>query len=126
MPISTTSVIAVGRQSRDGRGERLLVVAADHQERRGETAVRDRDAGERPAPQSRSSRRHDVVRHARRRQRERFFAAAPEHERVAALQTHDASPAPRGADHQRVDRRPASAHGGPARLPTKKRCACRA
>ena len=41
---------------------------------------------------------------AGRRQRERFFAAAAEHERVAALEPHDALAAPRGADHQAVDR----------------------
>ena len=43
--------------------------------------------------------------HAGALQRERFFAAAAEHERVAALQPHDAAAAARGADHQRVNRR---------------------
>ena len=37
-------------------------------------------------------------------QRERFLSAAAEHERVAALQPHDPAPAPRRANHQRVDR----------------------
>ena len=36
-------------------------------------------------------------------QRQRLFAAAPEHERVAALQAHDAAAAARRANHQRVD-----------------------
>ena len=48
------------------------------------------------------------------RQRERLFAAAPEHERVAALEAHDAQPAPRVLDEQAVehvllDRLPAGA-----------------
>ena len=38
------------------------------------------------------------------RQRQRFFGAAAEHERVAALQPHDALALPRGADHQPIDR----------------------
>ena len=48
---------------------------------------------------------HDVVRDARVLQRQRFFAAAAEHERVAALQPDHAPAAPGGANHQRVDRR---------------------
>ena len=42
-------------------------------------------------------------RHAGRSQRERFLAAPPQHERIAALQADDAAPAPGGANHQRVD-----------------------
>ena len=37
------------------------------------------------------------------RERQRFFAAAAEHERIAALQPHDAAAAPRRANHQRVN-----------------------
>ena len=48
--------------------------------------------------------RHDVVRHAGLLQRQRFLAAAAEHERIAALQPHDATSAPGGANHQRVNR----------------------
>ena len=36
-------------------------------------------------------------------QRQRLLAAAPEHERVAALQPHDAAAALRGANHHGVD-----------------------
>ena len=35
-------------------------------------------------------------------QRQRLLAAAPEHERVAALQPHDAQPGPRASEHQRL------------------------
>ena len=48
---------------------------------------------------------HDVVGHAGLLQRQRFLAAAAEDERIAALQPHDAAAAPRGADHQRLNRR---------------------
>ena len=43
--------------------------------------------------------RHDVERHAGRLQRERFFTAAAEHERIAALQPDHAAAAFRRADH---------------------------
>ena len=66
--------------------------------------------------------RHDLERDAGGDQRQRLFPAAAEHERVAALQPHDALAAARGANHQLVDHVWRMA-GRPARLPTKKRCA---
>src|SRR5262245_16959137 len=59
--------------------------------------------GSRRRDRARSS-GHDVVGNTRPLQREGFFPAAPEHERVAALEPDDATPAPRGFDHQRLDR----------------------
>ena len=47
---------------------------------------------------------HDLERHAGGLERERFFAAAAEHERIAALEAHDAPAAPRGADQRADDR----------------------
>ena len=44
---------------------------------------------------------HDLERHPGGRERQRFLAAAPEHERVAALQPHHAAAAARGANQQR-------------------------
>ena len=46
----------------------------------------------------------DVVRNAGALQRERFLAAATEHERIAALQADNAAAAPRGANYQPVNR----------------------
>ena len=57
--------------------------------------------------------RHDLERHARRVERQRLFATAAEHERIAALQPHDSPSAPRGPNHHRVNRRAATAHAGP-------------
>ena len=48
----------------------------------------------------------------RRRQRQRFLAAAAEHERVSSLETHDAAAASRRPHHQPVDE--LLAHRGPA------------
>ena len=45
---------------------------------------------------------HDLERDARRAQRERLLAAAAEHERVAALQAHDAPARPGALEHQRL------------------------
>ena len=61
---------------------------------------------------------HDLVRDAGGLERERFFAAAAEHERIAALQPHDALAAARGADHERDGSSPARIEWRPARLPT--------
>ncbi len=47
--------------------------------------------------------RHDVERHAGRSERQRFFAAATEDERIAALQPHDAPAALRGTNHHGVN-----------------------
>ena len=87
------------------RGLRLLrvLVAGDERDRRRGVAVRDRDArvgGRRHAGRHAG---HDLERHARRGQRLRLLAAAPEHERVAALQPHDAPAGAAELDEQRVD-----------------------
>mgnify|MGYP003694748423 CR=1 FL=1 len=47
--------------------------------------------------------RHDVVGSSGALQRHHFLAAPAEDERIAAFQPDDASAAPGGADHQRVD-----------------------
>ena len=79
-------------------------MSGDDEERRRDAAVRHRDAGRRrPRDRARHA-GHDVVRDAGALQRQRFLAAAAEHERVAALEPHDAFAAPRGANHQRFDR----------------------
>ena len=61
--------------------------------------MRDGNARERGSRDSRRDAGHDFVRDAGRLERERFFAAAAEHERIAALQAHDAlgRDAPRGS-----------------------------
>ena len=46
---------------------------------------------------------HDLERDARRRQRLGFLAAAPEHERIAALQPHDGRAGRAPLHEQRVD-----------------------
>ena len=66
--------------------------------------MRHRDAGRRRRRDRARHAGHDVVRDAGALQRQRFLAAAAEHERVAALEPHDAFAAPRGANHQRFDR----------------------
>ena len=77
----------------------------DDEERRRDAAMRHRNAGRRRRGDRARDAGHDVVRDAGVLQRQRFFAAAAEHERVAALQPHDAPAAARGANHQRVNRR---------------------
>ena len=47
---------------------------------------------------------HDVERNARLPKRQRLFAAAAEHERVAALEPNDAPAAAGGANHHRLNR----------------------
>ena len=46
---------------------------------------------------------HHLAANACSAQRKRLLAASSEHERVAALQAHDAAASARGANHQRVD-----------------------
>ncbi len=78
-------------------------MAADHVERGDRAPVRERDARERRDAQRARHARHDVDRHARRAAREHLLAAAPVDERVAALEPHDAPPALRLLDEDRVD-----------------------
>src|SRR5262245_447859 len=75
--------------------------------------MRDRDSRERGRRDRRAHARNDFKCDACRGQRERFLATATEYERVATLETHDAPPTSRGADHQPVDR--LLAHSGTAR-----------
>ena len=67
-----------------------IVVAGDDGERRREPAMRDRDAGVGRHRHRGAHAGHDLERNPGRRERFGFFAAAPEHERVAALQPDDA------------------------------------
>ncbi len=113
-PISTTIVTLSGASwSRIGRVGRL-VVAGDDQKARRQPAVGDGDARQRGGRHRRRQARDDLERDPGARQRQRFLAAAPEHEGVAALEPHDAQPAARVPDQQPVedvlrDRLPAGA-----------------
>ena len=69
----------------------------------GRAAMRDRNARQGGRRHRRTDAGHHLERHAGGIERERLFAAAAEHERVAGLQANDAPPAARGADHQPVD-----------------------
>ena len=101
-PISTTIVPPT-------RGQRPPVdvglagppVAGDHGERGGDAAVGDRDAGGGGGGDRRGDPGHDLERDAGLGQGEGLLAAAPEHERVAALQPHDAGGRPGQVDEQR-------------------------
>ena len=84
--------------------ERLAGVPRQHEERRRHAAMRHRNAGQLRRRHRRRHAGHDLEGDAGHRQRQRFFAAAAEDERVAALEPHDALAAPRGADHQPVNR----------------------
>jgi hypothetical protein len=79
-------------------------MARDDGERRRDTAMGHWDARERRGGDRRANPRDHFERDARRAQREPFLPAAAEDERVASLETDDALSAPRGADHQRMDR----------------------
>ena len=100
-------------EAADGLGKRLDVVSADHDERRRDAAMRDRNAGEGRRRNRARHARHDVERDAGVDERRGFFAAAPEHERVAALQPHDASSALSPRESSRRGCPPATARGGP-------------
>ena len=104
MPISTTIVALPGASERRIGPYAGFGVTGDHQERGREPAMRDGN----PRQQRRRNRAgdagNDLAGNAGRGERERLFPAAPEDERIAALETHDAMAAARLADHQPVDR----------------------
>ena len=76
----------------------------DHGEPRGDAAMRDGNSSERGRGDRRADPGNDFVRDGRRFECERFFAAAAEHEWIAALEANDALAASRRADHQPIDR----------------------
>ena len=92
-------------------------------------AVRERDARARRRPQRRGDARDDLERHPRRRELLGLLAAAPEDERIAALEAHDARAleraqrrradgcAPRGAGIRPRAVRPGCARRPAARAP---------
>ena len=93
-------------------------------------AMRDRNARQRRRGERRRDAGDDLERHAGRRQRDRFFAAAAEHERIAALQPDHALAAPRAAHEAAVDRfladrRPARALADRQALRARARAAAR-
>ena len=113
---------AVRRKALEDRTIGVLGVTGHDDEAGRHAAMRDRNAGEGRRRDRRAHARHDLERDPGRRERQRFFAAAAEDERVAALEPHDRLPAraariiSRWMDSCRTC-------GRPARLPTKKRCA---
>ena len=84
------------------RGLRLgrVLVAGDERHAAGELAVRDRDAGVGGRGDAGRHAGHDLERDAGLAQHERLLAAAAEHERVAALEAHDAPPGARVLEQQ--------------------------
>ena len=65
--------------------------------------MRERNAGVRGDAQRRGDARHHFERNAGVGQRFGLFAAAPEDERIAALQPHHVQPAARALDQHRAD-----------------------
>ena len=91
------------RDARQRGGVELLdVVRGERGHGRRDAAVRDRDADRLGHRRDRRHARHELERHARIGERERFLAAAPEDERVAALQANDATPVAAVHDEQLV------------------------
>ena len=66
-------------------------------------AIGDRNAGEGRRRERRRDAGHHFEGHAGGATRARFFAAAPEHERIAALESHHQVTRARALDQQRVD-----------------------
>ena len=95
-----------------------ILVAGDERDRRGVVAMGDRDP--------RVGRRGDAGRDAGDDleldpgggERLGLLAAAAEHERVAALEPHDAAARARALDHQRLDLLLLASALSPGRLPT--------
>ena len=82
----------------------LFGVPGDHHERRREPPVGEGNSAQRRRRDGGGNPGHDLAGHARRRQGERFLAAATEDERIAALQPHHALAAQRPADHHALER----------------------
>ena len=78
-------------------------VPGDERDRGRQHAVRQRDAGVGEAADPGRDPRHHPERHAGRGQRERLLAAAPEHERIAALEAQHAQAGARKLDQALVD-----------------------
>ena len=105
-PISTTSVPparASASQSVSDVALGRVFVTGDDRDVGREPAVGHRDAGVRGRGDRARDAGHDLERHARRDERLGFFAAAAEHERVAALQPHDGRAGAPALDEQPVD-----------------------
>ena len=104
-PMRTTSVPpAAGERVPAGVAPTLgrVLVPGDHREARRHPPVRHRDARVGRRRDRAGDAGHDLEGDARGEARLRLFAAAPEHERVAALQPHDRSA--RGAVRRRAAR----------------------
>ena len=80
-----------------------LVVAGDDGERRGEAAMGERDAGDRGHRDGARDARHDLDVDAGVAAERDLLAAAPEDERVAALEPHDLLAVAGEGDEQLVD-----------------------
>jgi hypothetical protein len=80
-----------------------ILVSGYERDGGGKTAVRDRNSGVGRGRYSRGDTWHHFEGDGRIVARLCFFAAAAEHEGVAALQSHHALPFPRELDDQRVD-----------------------
>ena len=114
-----------------GAGERVpvdvdralgrVLVPGDDGEVRRHAPVGDRDPGVGGRADGAGDAGHDLERDAGGGERLGLLAAPAEHERVAALQTHDGAAAPAVLDEQRVDRRPGRSRPRPGPCP--RRCA---
>ena len=89
--------------SRSASPLRRILVTGDEGDRRRHAAMRDGNSGVRRRGDARRHAGHDLERHAGRGERLRFLAAAAEHERIAALEPHDALALASELHEQRVD-----------------------
>ena len=87
--ISTTRVTPPGAHRVEHGFVGFGRVARHHRERRRDAAMGHRDSGQRRRRDRRAHAGNDFERNARRAERQRFLAAAAEHEGIAALQAHD-------------------------------------
>jgi len=79
-------------------------MAAHHEQTRRDASMRHRNAGEGRRGHGTRDARHDIEGNSGDTQRQRLFAATAEHERIAALEAHDAAAAARRADHHGMNR----------------------
>ena len=82
----------------------VLICPGNHDERRGEASMCDRDPCQQGRGDGGGDPRHDLTADAGGSQCQRLLSTPPEHERVAALEAHDTPPAAGFANHQSVDR----------------------
>ena len=99
MPIRTTIVTPSRMEAANGLGKCIDVVSTHHDEGRRDSAIGDRNAGESRRRNGAADAWDHFERDAGVDERRGLFPSTPEHERVAAFQPHDASPALRRADH---------------------------